>query len=49
MLETGITTAFKSVAGILEAVNCKLWRLAIALQLPVVQNAVYKVSINPII
>jgi hypothetical protein len=41
-----IQQAGKCLAGYV--VNCNVWRLAMALQLLVVPNSVYKGSINPI-
>jgi hypothetical protein len=38
--------AEKGLAG--AVVNCKVWKLAVALQLLVVTSCVYKWSINPI-
>jgi hypothetical protein len=35
--------------ALLAAVNCKVQRLSVVLQLPVVLSCVYNVSINPII
>jgi hypothetical protein len=43
----GDCNRLRTLVGV--TVNCKLWRLAVALQLPVVPCGVYKVSINPII
>jgi hypothetical protein len=37
------------ITCVFAAVNCKVWKSAVALQLIVVLSGVYKVSTNPII